>query len=487
MARTIILLASLACIAWQAPAQVVLPTKTRVKKTAPVFRQPTTTNPNPAPNTSPTPPQQDTTDRERRGPANKPVSLLEQIEGDYDFKNDYFDIVNIDGQVFEDENPKSGYYYFFPKEYQLSWSSVTGYDFGLNYLSADANGKGKVVITLKLQPNISKSDIQLAEQLVKNAIRNKPGKIFTTLQSIPLNEASKISFKRLEGILDSRDVDITIPSNFLDPIVLLLKTDKPDDLLTLLFTDIGLRGDLTITPAGDVPGQVIPVTIKLDYNKTFGTAELSPANWRSEGWTNNTPYPVILKNLHVLRMEPSGANVTPMVYTWDMGSKDLTEGSKAKFDAGSVPSWLDNDSKVKKMWVEFKVKPCQDCNTEVRNSLLNATARSEMSFVTFDVLDVLEYSGAAKMRLKVRSAQLDPNGLQKVERNPPFTVTQDGTTLESFQLFVPQGQTPQFEYSVSLVMPDGDIRQSAWVSNKSKTEIGIGRNFIKEYFPDLKK
>jgi hypothetical protein len=438
------------------------------------------------PSTTPAAPA-DSSDRERQGPVNKPVSLFEQIEGDYDFKNDYFDVVNIDGLVYEDANPKSGYYYYFPKEYQLSWGPITGYDFSLNYLSSGASGAGKVVLTLKLQPNISKEDIKLAEQLVKNAIRNKPGKTFSTLQSIPLGESSKISFKRLEGILDAGDVNITVPSNFLDPIVLILKTDRPDDLLTLLFTDIGLRGDLTIFPAGDVPSQVVPITIKLDYHKTFGTAELTPGTWRSEGWVNNAPFPVILKNLHVLRMENRAGIPTPAIYTWEMGNKELTEGGKAKFDASQVPVWLDGDKTVKKMWLEYMVKPCRDCNTEVRNNLLNATSRSEVSLITFDVLDVLETSGASKMRLRVRSVQLDPNGKQKVEKNPPYTITQDGATLESFQLFVPQGQTPQFEYAVSLVMPDGDIKQSAWVSNKSKTEIGIGRNFLKEYFPDLKK
>ncbi len=463
-----------------ASAQVLIPAKKEatpnIRRMEPAFKK---TEAEPGP--------KEPVNTERQGPANKPVSLLEQIVSDYDFKNDYFDIVNIDGQVFEDANPKSGYYYFFPKEYQLSWSPISGYDFALNYLSADASGKGKVVITLKLEPNISKTDVELTEQLLKNAIKNKPGQTFSTLQSIPLSESSKISFKRLEGILDSRDIDITIPSNFLDPVVLMLKTDKPDDLLTLLFTDIGLRGDLTIFPDGNVPSHVLPVTIKLDYHKTFGTAELSPSKWRTEGWTNATPYPLVLKNFHVLRLEPSGSILKPTVYTWEMGNTLLTEGSKLKFDASMVPTFLDTDSKVRKMWLEYQVKPCIDCNTDVRNSLLNATARSEMSLVTFDVLDVLGYSGAAKMRLKVRSVQLDPNGQQKVERNPPFTVTQDGTTLESLQLFVPQGQSPQFEYAVSLVMPDGDIKQSAWVSNKSKTEVGIGRNFINEYFPELKK
>jgi hypothetical protein len=431
----------------------------------------------------------DTTDRERKGPAaNKTHEILGFIESDYEFK-DYFDILNVNKQIYEDANPLAGYYYYYPKEYQLSWTPMgndrtRGYNFKLVYLSEDASGKNKVMMTLKLEPNISKEDLEITKTLVKKAIKAEPGKKFTALQPIPTSEAAKISFKGLEGILDPKDVEVSVPTDLSEPIVLMIKTDRPDDLLTLLFNDNGLTGNMTIFPTGEVSNLVIPVTIKMDHNKTFGTADLNPGTWRNEDWVNQTPYTAILKNLHVLRMENGpGGSVEPKVYTWQMGDVEVGEGSKAHCDASSVPAWIDTDKKVKKMWIEYRIKPCDDCNTEVRTAIMDATSRSEVSLVTFDILDVLAYSKAAKMRLKVRSAQLDPEGKQKVERNPPFTISKDDTTLESFQLFVPKGQTPQFEYAVSLVMPDGDIRQSAWVSNKGKTEIGIGQKFIKEQFP----
>lgn len=433
------------------------------------------------------------TDRERQGPAaNKTYSIFDQLASDYDFK-DYFDVLNINRIVFEDINPNSGYYYYYPKEYEISWEPVgndrmMGYNFKLVYLQADASGKSKVMLTLRLEPNITTADLDIAKELVKNTIKKETGKKFVALQSIPVNEASTISFKGLEGIIDPKDVEITVPTDLADPIVLMIKTDRPDDLLTLLFTENGLIGNLNIKPSGNVANLVVPITIKMDHQKTFGTAELSPTNWRTEGWKNQTPYPLLLKNLHVMRFEPAGIGaLKPKIYTWDLGGKTLSESGKATFESSSIPSWLDTDPNVKKMWVEYVVKPCDDCNTEVRKTIMDATVRSEVSWVTFDILDVLAYTGAAKMRLKVRSAQLDPEGKQKVERNPPFNISKDNSTLESFQLFVPKGLTAQFEYAISLVMPDGDIKQSSWVSNKGKTEIGIGQKFIQEQFPELKK
>lgn len=460
-------------------------TMTTMKRNFPTIKNANTPAPEPKPEPKP--------DQDRQGPAaNKTYSIFDQFKNEYNFK-DYFDVLNINRIVFEDINTPSGYYYYYPKEYQISWEPVSndrmlGYNFKLVYLQADASGKSKVMLTLRLEPNITSADLAIANELVKNALRKEPGKKFFALQSIPLSEASKISFKGLEGILDPKDVEITVPSDLMDPIVLIIKTDRPDDLLTLLFTENGLIGNLSIKPTGNVSDLVVPITIKMDHQKTFGTAELNPGTWRTEGWKNQTPYPLLLKNLHMLRFVPaSGGGFTPQIYTWSTGNKELSEGGIAKFDPATVPAWLDTDPLVVKMWMEYAVKHCDDCNTEVRKTIMDATVRSEISMVTFDILDVLAYTGAARMRLKVRSAQLDPEGKQKVEKNPPFTITRDNSTLESFQLFVPKGLTPQFEYAISLVMPDGDIKQSSWVSNKGKTEIGIGQKFVLEQFPELKK
>jgi hypothetical protein len=116
-------------------------------------------------------------DRERQGPAaNKTYSILDQLVSDYDFK-DFFDILNINRQVFEDINPLSGYYYYYPKEYQISWTPsgnerMLGYNFKLVYLQADPSGKNKVMLTLRLEPNVTTADLDIAKELLRNTIRN---------------------------------------------------------------------------------------------------------------------------------------------------------------------------------------------------------------------------------------------------------------------------------------------------------------------------
>ncbi|MBK9492486.1 MAG: hypothetical protein IPO07_29605 [Haliscomenobacter sp.] len=39
-------------------------------------------------------------------------------------------------------------------------------------------------------------------------------------------EAAKISFSGLEGILDPKDVTVTVPTDLSEPVVLMIKTDR---------------------------------------------------------------------------------------------------------------------------------------------------------------------------------------------------------------------------------------------------------------------
>ncbi len=428
---------------------------------------------------------------EPEGPANRPIDIFQHIESDYAFNNDYFDVLNVASQIFEDINPQSGYYYYFPKEYQLSWSPFQGipeegYAFNVNYLAADAMGGRSSVVALKLKPNVSREDIHLAEQLVRNNIKNKPGRTFRQLQSIPLAEPPRISLQGLEDIIAPSDVEVSVPSDFLDPIVLLLKVEQPENLLLLLFNDVPLQGRLTIAPDGDVPVQEIRVEMKLDYHKTFGTFEVRPAVLRNrEEWKNPTPYPIVLKNMHLLRIERRGQQYVPAIYTWEMGNKEVPEGGKVNFDASTMPTWLDSDRSVKKIWMEYAVKKCFDCNKRVEEELREAADGPTMARITFDVVDPLNFTGASKMRIKVRSNQLDPNGRKKIELNPSLVVLNDGATLENVSLFVPQGSKPQFDYLISLTMPDGQIIQSGWISNRGASDIGIGRAIIRNQFPEF--
>ncbi|MBK9492485.1 MAG: hypothetical protein IPO07_29600 [Haliscomenobacter sp.] len=113
----------------------------------------------------------------------------------------------------------------------------------------------------------------------------------------------------------------------------------------MLFNDNGLTGNMTISPTGDVSNLVIPVTIKWTTTKPW-PADLNPGSWRSDGWTNQTPYTLILKKSTSCAWNQGGNLVVPKIYTWQMGNKELTEGSTAKIRClGITAAWIDGDKK----------------------------------------------------------------------------------------------------------------------------------------------
>ena len=425
----------------------------------------------------------DSTDFEPQGPSNRRIEIYKQIESDYDFKFDYYDLLNVPDRVYEDINPKSGYYYYFPKQYYLDWSAEGGYNFNINYLSA---GKG-ILITGRLKPNINQKHLQLIEQLVKNDIKDTYGKRFSKLQSIPVSAESKLSFSGAWGSLfDAKSLEVKVPSNFLDPINIALKANDAIDVANIcnfLFGDNGVKGEITITPDGRAPAEPITVILKMDDRKTFGTIELNPNDWRSKGWKNPMPYPVVVKNLHLMRLENKNGKQIPKIYTWQMGNKEVSEGAAIKFEASSVPTWIDRSSSIEKMWIEYEVKKCKDCDTEITEQLTKGTSGTLLKPVTIEILDPISFTKASKIKVQIQSYQLDPNGRTKVTKDP-FNVSDDGGTLPKIDLYVPTGKTAQFEYALTLIMPDGKVYESGWQKNNGSSTIAIGSQQIKTMFPN---
>ena len=346
--------------------------------------------------------QQDTTDLEPQGPSNRRIEVYNQIKSDYNFNFDYYDLLNVPDRVYEDINPKSGYYYYFPKQYYLEWTPENGYNFNINYLST---GKG-IMITGVLRPNINQKHLEILQQLIKNDLGNNPLKKIKKLQSMPVSTETKLSFSGAWGTLfDPKSLEVKVPSNFLDPIVFSLKANDAIDVANVcnfLFGDNGIKGEITIIPDGKAPAEPINVILKMDDRKTFGTMELNRNTWRANGWKNQMPYPVIVKNLHIMRWESQ----VPRIYTWQMGNKEITEGTTVKFDAASVPAWIDKSDKIEKMWIEYEVKKCNDCNTEIIELLTKGTSGTIIKPVTIEILDLLAFTKAAKIKVQVQSYQL---------------------------------------------------------------------------------
>lgn len=425
----------------------------------------------------------DTVDKSRKGPTNITYGEWQlQIGSDYNFGADY-PYVNINRTIYRDVNPKSGYFYYLPAKYSLNWNPERGYAFYVNYLSADENGRGSVVITAELKPNISRKDLEIAKELLLESLKKEPDQVFVDLISMPLAETPKVAFKQQFGE-KLNEIQVNVSSDFLQPITVSWKMDRVDDLFAALFNNIGLNGELVITPGGEnMPASItIPMTLKLDSHETFGVFEMD-AGWRTKPWANASPYPVKLKNLHVLRLDKSTGR--PFIYTWDMASKEIPEKAQAKFDASLVPTWVDSDPLTKKMWLEYAVVPCNSCNATVKDQIVRGTSSRRMNNLEFTILTPLASTGTQLMKIKVRSFQADPNGLSKVNL-PTLTITQDGAVLSGGQLFIPDGAKPDFEYFIELYKEDGTKYESEIWQKSSNLDVVIGKTQIQQLIPAFK-
>ncbi|MEK7257538.1 MAG: hypothetical protein AAB316_22475, partial [Bacteroidota bacterium] len=424
---------------------------------------------------------------EREGPANLPFEILSQVQSDYEFES-YRGILNIFRKVYRDANAKSGYYYFLPAEYNLNWSPDNGqYAFYVSFKSAGESGRGEAVVTAELKPNITRSDLELARRLLELDVAKDPvAKKYGVKQliSMPLAAPPQISFDQVRNYgVKPEDIIVRTPTDFLDPIVLSWKMDRVDDLLSALFNNVGLNGNLTIRPEGkDMPDIVIPISLKIDDPKTFGKFEVEASAWRNGGWQNKTDYPLALKNFHVMKLEMVGNERRPKIYTWKMGDAEVPEKASVKFDAALVPAWLDSHPDVEKIWLEYLVKPCQSCNATVREKILGGVSSNQVNGIEITTLTPLAFTGGKMIKVKIRSAQADPNKLRKLQL-PTLTVTQDYQTLAGGQLFLDEGESPDFEYSLQIIMEDGSKYESdGWLKCRD-LEVVIGEKQIREMVP----
>lgn len=417
--------------------------------------------------------------KERKGPANITFTLTNQIDADQEFESQ--DVVNVFNTVYRDGNSNSGYYYFLPAGYSLSWlPSTEEYEFSVGYNAATENGRGMTTVTAILEPRLGSNELRLAAELMKLNIKAKPEEKFgvTELISVPMAQSPDVSFTNLGQFdVEAKDISIRAPSDLRDPIYISFSTARIDDLMGMFFNNIGLYGDVIIYPAGDgMPASIrIPFNLKIDDPGTFGQFELQPTDWRN-GWQNKTDYPVLLSRMNVLRRETSGEY---KIYTWKMGDKEIPEKAMVKFDATLVPAWLDTHPSVVKMWLDYTVKPCNSCNGEVKDKIIRGTTGSRVNNIEVTILSPLEFTQGELIKIKLRSYQADPNAREKVNL-PTLTVVEDGTTLSGGQIFIPDGASPDYEYFIQVYTKDGTKYESDDWKKMDDLELVIGTTQIRE-------
>lgn len=417
-----------------------------------------------------------------KGPTNKQFIVTDKILSDIDFSE--ADLFSIDELVFRDHNIHSGYYYYYPAKFSLSWNPTKKQDkYDLNF---NFGTNGKVTVTALLKPKVSRKDREILTALLKNNIKNTEEKSYgiKKFTPLPLMGAPDIQFSGLSQFgIQPEDVSVSAPSKLDDPIKMTFTTENINDLTNMLFNDIGLYGKVIIHPDGEemMDDIEIPFSMKIDDPETYGKFVLPPGTWR-RGWQNPTDYPITLAYMHAL----VAVNGEYQVYSWDLKDTEIPEYAKVKFtNVNKVPAWIDKKTTVKQIWMEYTTQACNTCNAKLIEEFIKGYEPVEEKKVRIRVQNALEFTEADVIYLTIRSYQGEATG----RTNKEFEVIEidsDGKTISEGPFYVKEGTGLDYEYKIEVVMPDGEVHETAgWVKH-SRPVLPVGAATIKKHVPFFK-
>lgn len=391
--------------------------------------------------------------------------------------NLFLNKLNLFREVYEDRNPRSGYMYYLPKNYNLRWNRDGGeYSFYIYYLSAEGDGRGDVIITAELTPNINREDIAIAERLLSKQLRKE-----IKLRPLPLKDTPKVSFGSSLTNFDVKNESIqtNIPSDFLEPIIVSWKMERRvDDFIGAMMNNIGLNGNIEFNPMDEVDKTIsVPVRLKINDPLTYGKMEYSESSTLLNGFINPLDYPVQLKEMVVMRKK---ANEEYVVETIPLNNYEV-EPQKvfSSFRQEEKDALLDGDM-ISRLWIEYALKNCLPCNESVQRKILGGTSGSRVKPIALEILTPLGFSGASSLKVLIKSVQGDPKGASEVLL-PIVTITKDNQTISGGELFIPESGAADYQYQLVLIQSDGNTLSSEWIPAK-ELFIVIGENTIREHF-----
>jgi hypothetical protein len=279
-----------------------------------------------------------------QGPAPSPIELLEGLRTE-DIDLNPAVLLNIASSIYPDKNPASGIFYYYPRSYHLEWSPESGPGMRILYGAATTAGNaGDVLMAARLESGLDLSEVQLATELLNAYKRRNPSTVFTVLRPLPLEkDGVDVSLGAVLGqySIPKEKIAITGLSDVLGEIEVSWVTDPAtkENLQLALIQDVGVNGMVAFAAAGGALAAQVPIAIQLADRDSFGRVR-----WvRTDGYRNLTPYPVRLRYLHALVIDPR--NNLPILYSWSLGNTQIAPQSAAKWDATKVPEWIDTEAK----------------------------------------------------------------------------------------------------------------------------------------------
>ncbi len=384
------------------------------------------------------------------------------------------DILTID--VYNDKTDSSTFYYLPTSTSYSVWDANTR-SYNIDIQSGQGLNKDKTYITAKVTPYIKRSDIELVKDRIQNQTFLK-NLLPISIEDIQANLESIKSF----GLVEGKDYTVLAPTEIEDPVKVTFVTTTVEDILTRLFANTGLNGILIFTDAishKELPK--ISYDLKISSPATFGIMELDRSNWRQNKYDNPTGnYPIKLQSINYLL----DLNETFKTVSYPMES-NVPAKAKFRFEVPNIAATNDIDNRVKKIWLTYSIPPCSECNRKVKEKItakLEKSTKKEEVYV--DHFDAIEFTKAAKIRVKLRSYQLNPGGRSKDEVE--LIISSEKTRSIISTLYKPEGASLNYEYLIELTMLNGKVNCSPWIKGSDRS-INIGSVQIKNWIPEFRK
>jgi hypothetical protein len=418
------------------------------------------------------------------GPAAQPLSFYEEIYKDYDFSNprEISDIA-LD-QIYPDKNDTSGNYYYKPSAYSLAWKQDEGFKLTMLYGSGSSTADGQVSMSASLASNVSSNEYDFVKKMLTIYLQSK-NKTFKDLQIILPNEPKVNLRDNLSAFnIPSDKFAVSVSSSVYDNIDIswTVKKEDADFLITTLGQNKNIGGEMVYKINESTNSYSIPLNLMIADKSTFGRFELLPDQWRKTQWQNTTPFSVKLKNMHIVVMNKVAGKVLPCVYTWTLNNTVVISKSKVQFDGALVPAWIDDPSKVLRMWMEYEVIPCSECSQEIVDQISSGVSSGRQKSVKFHSMGLLKDYGVTFMKIRIRSRYLDPRGKSTLEKT--ITIDHDRQDYEAGPFYSWDDKDISFEYMISFVNDDKTYSGTSWIAtkdqqvyiNKSSAQQSMGSN-----------
>jgi len=392
--------------------------------------------------------------------------------------------LGLDTRILRDGNPKSGYFYYHPLEYELGWSPSTGKpDIEITYQGVSGSADGLATVTATLYPKHLPGDVEMARDMLVRKLKGNKYNLpeVNEFVEVPQTEPAVLEIESLQQFgVSGENITYSVPSRLYDPIKITFTTSQVDILLAMFFNNVGIYGALKVSTTGFENGGIsIPIKLKIDAPETYGAFELAGTNWRNE-WRNSTDYPVSIGHFHALRKERNGDY---RIYSWKATETTVPPGAKINFGSSSIPTWIDKDRRVKRIWIDYSISDCGECDDKVKAKILESIRQDDVAKpekLEFTILNAMAFTEASLIRIKLRSTQAAASGNEKIEMES-IKVAEDGSFLDGGTLYVRDGKV-DFEYKMVVYLEDGTTYESDWIPSNSK-EVVIGSRQIRDNIP----